>query len=430
MPLLDLHGYQERPAIRALTDFLEEHKNINSNSPRNRRHGTWVRVITGTGSHSTRGPILRPAVQSLFERRQMTFTMDTPASFCVDAASGVTFYASSAHGSAGRHNNHEPRIQVVSSNDPPPEGVVVVGRPVSFAPTTTAAAPQPAPATATVSAEDAASVPTAACEHRSISCLGDYIPAAAHSTTTATTTTTTSSTTTTGGTNNNSSLSSSRRISASSIVNTWWQHNSDDDPRQTYSNPEMEQVAQAREASLAEAAAAPPPSRATLKDDSLEEVLALSRKEYERQELDDYKKGKSCVDDEDADLGQALAFSRNEYEKHVVHEEAAVQKAIDLSKQQEEAERKREERLLQAALQQSQQEIREMMRQQKEEEAMLHAALQESEKVAKDDGIDEEEKAVKEALAKSLEETERRKRAAEEEDERLLQQVMQMSLEY
>ena len=77
---LDLHGLTREKAIRAVTDFIEENKLNN------------VRIITGTGSHSTRGPVLRSAVESLLTRRNMMFNRETAGSFIVNCSSGENFY--------------------------------------------------------------------------------------------------------------------------------------------------------------------------------------------------------------------------------------------------------------------------------------------------------------------------------------------------
>lgn len=77
---LDLHGLSRERAIRAVTDFIEENKRNN------------VRIITGTGSHSTHGPVLRSAVESLLTRRNMMFNKESAGSFIVNCSSGETFY--------------------------------------------------------------------------------------------------------------------------------------------------------------------------------------------------------------------------------------------------------------------------------------------------------------------------------------------------
>lgn len=77
---LDLHGLTRERAIRAVTDFIEVNKR------------NTVRIITGSGSHSTHGPVLRTAVENLLSRRQMTFKRDGAGCFIVDCSTGETFY--------------------------------------------------------------------------------------------------------------------------------------------------------------------------------------------------------------------------------------------------------------------------------------------------------------------------------------------------
>jgi hypothetical protein len=84
---VDLHGYRKDGAMRELTSFLEGHRVAGTATP--------VMVITGTGSHSSDvgGPVLRTAVQSLLERREMEFSRNTAGSFLVKARSGVTWFS-------------------------------------------------------------------------------------------------------------------------------------------------------------------------------------------------------------------------------------------------------------------------------------------------------------------------------------------------
>jgi hypothetical protein len=84
---LDLHGYRKDGAMSELTSFLEGHRVAGTTAS--------VMVITGTGSHSsdTGGPVLRSAVQSLLERREMDFSRNTAGSFLVNAQSGVTWFS-------------------------------------------------------------------------------------------------------------------------------------------------------------------------------------------------------------------------------------------------------------------------------------------------------------------------------------------------
>ena len=85
-PTLDLHGYHKDAAIRAVTDFLDRQSSQSSSKHR------WVLIITGTGSHSPHGPVLRTAVESLLTRRNMTYQRNTPGSFLVQPQSGEVWY--------------------------------------------------------------------------------------------------------------------------------------------------------------------------------------------------------------------------------------------------------------------------------------------------------------------------------------------------
>lgn len=79
LPTLDLHGYRKAEAIRRLTTFLEE-------------NSSWVCIITGTGSHSSDGPVLRTAVLDLLEKREMDYRRETPGAFVVNASSGHVLF--------------------------------------------------------------------------------------------------------------------------------------------------------------------------------------------------------------------------------------------------------------------------------------------------------------------------------------------------
>jgi hypothetical protein len=97
---LDLHGLTREKAIRAVTDFIEVNKR------------NYVRIITGSGSHSTHGPVLRTAVESLLTRRNMNFQRDSAGSFLVNCASGETFYPP--------ESPQDTKLVVVASAVPPP----------------------------------------------------------------------------------------------------------------------------------------------------------------------------------------------------------------------------------------------------------------------------------------------------------------------
>jgi hypothetical protein len=71
----------------ALTSFLEGHRVAGTTAS--------VQVVTGTGSHSEHmgGPVLRSAVQSLLERREMEYSRNTAGSYLVNAQSGQVWYS-------------------------------------------------------------------------------------------------------------------------------------------------------------------------------------------------------------------------------------------------------------------------------------------------------------------------------------------------
>jgi hypothetical protein len=93
--VLDLHNHTKLQAIEKLTRFLDQlrHPYSSSHSTTNTTNTPPllpVTVITGSGKHSSHGPVIRQAVQSLFERRQMNFHLNRGrGSFWVDALSGI-----------------------------------------------------------------------------------------------------------------------------------------------------------------------------------------------------------------------------------------------------------------------------------------------------------------------------------------------------
>ena len=107
MPTLDLHGCRRSDAIRQLTDFLERHRSCSSvvdchDNPRVGLAATslqqsplpsWVCIITGTGSHSKDGPVLRDATLELLMKRHMVFSINRGrGSITVDANSGIVLH--------------------------------------------------------------------------------------------------------------------------------------------------------------------------------------------------------------------------------------------------------------------------------------------------------------------------------------------------
>ena len=92
---IDLHGCKKSDAISRLTSFMEELTIQHKKKHKQRKSGeVWVLVITGSGAHSQHGPILRTAVQSLFEKRNMTFFLNKgKGAFTVNVNSGYKLYA-------------------------------------------------------------------------------------------------------------------------------------------------------------------------------------------------------------------------------------------------------------------------------------------------------------------------------------------------
>ncbi|KAL9189524.1 hypothetical protein ACHAXT_009199 [Thalassiosira profunda] len=92
---LDLHGCRLEEAISEVTLFLERiRRTVASASRRRSAHQIlYVQIITGAGSHSSHGPVLRNAVQRLLEKRGMDFRLERGGgAFQVDALSGVDLY--------------------------------------------------------------------------------------------------------------------------------------------------------------------------------------------------------------------------------------------------------------------------------------------------------------------------------------------------
>ena len=83
---LDLHGYTKSQGIPLLTSFFERVTKTQTTD-------VWVLVITGSGAHSSNGPVLRNAVQALLEKRKMVYVLNRgKGSFTVNANSGQVLY--------------------------------------------------------------------------------------------------------------------------------------------------------------------------------------------------------------------------------------------------------------------------------------------------------------------------------------------------
>jgi len=97
---IDLHGCTKSEAIQRLTAFLDEvsrQSKISSQPLHQRQSSTsnscWVSVITGSGAHSSYGPVLRTAVEELFQKRQMQYLINRgKGGFTANANSGIVFF--------------------------------------------------------------------------------------------------------------------------------------------------------------------------------------------------------------------------------------------------------------------------------------------------------------------------------------------------
>ena len=90
---LDLHGETREKAIQKLISFLDQirlkHKKKN-HLHQNENKQIVVTVVTGSGSHSMEGPILRTAVEKVLKKRQMTYHLThKKGAFDVNALSGI-----------------------------------------------------------------------------------------------------------------------------------------------------------------------------------------------------------------------------------------------------------------------------------------------------------------------------------------------------
>jgi hypothetical protein len=102
---IDLHGYKRDEGIAAVTAFVES-------SQRQFPPPTdaWVCIITGSGHHSPSGPVLRDAVRSLLNKREMEYTLQRgKGSFLVNVHSGHALVAAPALAECTK-------IQIVANN--------------------------------------------------------------------------------------------------------------------------------------------------------------------------------------------------------------------------------------------------------------------------------------------------------------------------
>jgi hypothetical protein len=97
---LDLHGRRLEEAISEVTMYFDRirrtYASINTTAASS-KNSLDVTIITGKGSHSSQGPVLRSAVQKLLIKRGMTYSIEHhKGAFTVDALSGWDLYARGA----------------------------------------------------------------------------------------------------------------------------------------------------------------------------------------------------------------------------------------------------------------------------------------------------------------------------------------------
>ncbi|KAL7491139.1 hypothetical protein ACHAWT_000588 [Skeletonema menzelii] len=91
--VLDLHGRRSDEAVREVTSFFETIRNAATRVHAAPSSKFYVTVITGSGSHSSHGPILRSVVQRLLEKRGMSYQLERGGgAFRVNALSGHDLY--------------------------------------------------------------------------------------------------------------------------------------------------------------------------------------------------------------------------------------------------------------------------------------------------------------------------------------------------
>ena len=91
--MIDLHGRRSDEAVRELTSFFETIRVTAARLNAPSSSAFYVTVITGSGSHSSHGPILRSVVQRLLDKRGMTYQLERGGgAYRVDALSGIDLY--------------------------------------------------------------------------------------------------------------------------------------------------------------------------------------------------------------------------------------------------------------------------------------------------------------------------------------------------
>lgn len=91
--VIDLHGRRSDEAVRELTSFFETIRVAAARINAAPSSAFYVTVITGSGSHSSHGPILRSVVQRLMDKRGMSYQLERGGgAFRVNALSGIDLY--------------------------------------------------------------------------------------------------------------------------------------------------------------------------------------------------------------------------------------------------------------------------------------------------------------------------------------------------
>mmetsp|Transcript_752 Transcript_752/g.1394 ORF Transcript_752/g.1394 Transcript_752/m.1394 type:complete len:378 (-) Transcript_752:758-1891(-) len=107
---IDLHGYKRDEGIAAVTAFVESSQR-HQFPPPSTTTDAWICIITGSGHHSPSGPVLRDAVQSLLNKREMEYTLQRgKGSFLVNVHSGHALVAAPAMAKCTK-------IQIVNNNN-------------------------------------------------------------------------------------------------------------------------------------------------------------------------------------------------------------------------------------------------------------------------------------------------------------------------
>ena len=94
---IDLHGKRLEEAVRDTSLFLERVRRAWSSASTAGLNGRlMVTIITGSGSHSSHGPVLRSAIKRLLDKRGMNYSLTNGrGAYFVDALSGYELFGPS-----------------------------------------------------------------------------------------------------------------------------------------------------------------------------------------------------------------------------------------------------------------------------------------------------------------------------------------------